>query len=163
MDLDKAQLKFIQDWGNLSTNWGIKSAMGRIHALLLISSDALCSDEVMEELQMSRGNANMNLKALENWKVIKKVHKPGCRKDYYAAEKDFAKVFKYILEERKKKELDPLLGLLQEVNKVQPRCPESSEFCHVTKELGRFASKADRAIKVITSSGNEWISKIMIR
>ena len=163
MDLNQAQTKFIQDWGNVSTNWGIKSAMGRIHALLLISSDSLCADEVMEKLAMSRGSVNMNLKALENWKVVKKVHRPGCRKDYYAAEKDFAKVFKFILQERKKKELDPLLGLLEEVEKVQPRCPDSSEFCSVTKELNRFAKKADHALNVMTSSGAEWISKIMIR
>lgn len=163
MDLNNAQSKFIQDWGNLSTNWGIKSTMGRIHALLLISSEPLCADEVMEKLSMSRGNANMNLKSLESWKAIKKKCKAGCRKDYYEAEKDFAKVFKYILQERKRRELDPLLALLEEVNKVQPRCTESNEFCTVTKELGRFAKKADRAINVITSSGTEWISKVMIR
>lgn len=118
---------------------------------------------VMEELSMSRGASNMNLKELLNWKVIKKVHKPGNRKDFYEAEKDFAKVFKFIIQERKKRELDPLLGLLEEVNKVQPTCPESNEFCKITKELGRFATKADRAFNVITSSGAEWISKVMIQ
>jgi len=163
MNLNDAQIRFIQDWGNLSTNWGVKSAMGRIHALLLISQDSLCADQIMEELSMSRGNANMNLKDLLNWKVIKKVHKPGDRKDFYEAEKDFAKVFKYILQERKKRELDPLLGLLEEVNKVQPRCPESNEFCKVTKDLGKFAKRADRAFSAITSSGSEWITKVMIQ
>lgn len=163
MDLNSARSKFIQDWGNLSTKWGIKSAMGRIHALLLISSEPMCADDVMEHLSMSRGNVNMNLKSLEEWKVIKKCFKPGNRKDFYEAEKDFAKVFKLIIQERKKRELDPLLGLLEDVNKVQPMCTESNEFCVVTKELGRFAMKADRAFNVITSSGAEWISKVMIR
>jgi len=163
MDLNKAQEKFIHDWGILSTNWGVKCAMGKIHALLLVSKEGMCADDIMDKLKMSRGNVNMNLKALENWKVIKKAYKPGERKDYYEAEKDFSKVFKLIIAERKRKELDPLLGLLAEVNSVQPECPESSEFCKVTKDLGRFAKKANHALDAISSSQADWISKILIR
>lgn len=163
MDLSNAQEKFIHDWGILSTNWGVKCAMGKIHALLLVSKGELCADMIMDKLKMSRGNVNMNLKALENWKVIKKAYKPGERKDFYIAEKDLSKVFKLIIAERKRKELDPLLSLLEDINAVQPRCPESSEFCRVTKDLGRFAKKADHALKAISSSQAEWISKILIR
>ncbi len=163
MDLNKAQEKFIHDWGILSTNWGVKCAMGKIHALLLVSKCGMCADEIMEKLMMSRGNVNMNLKALENWQVIKKAYMPGERKDFYVAEKDFSKVFKLIIAQRKRKELDPLLALLEEINAVQPRCPESSEFCKVTKDLGRFAKKADHALNAISSSQAEWISKILIR
>ncbi len=163
MDLNKAQERFIHDWGNLSSNWGVKCTMGKIHALLLVSSEDLCADDIMQKLCMSSGNVNMNLKALENWQVIKKVYRPGERKDFYQAEKDFSKVFKLIIAERKKKELDPLLGLLREVNAVEAKCPESNEFCRMTKDLERFAKKADRALNVIASSQAEWISKVLIR
>jgi len=163
MNLDTAQQKFVHNWGNLSTNWGICRTMGQIHALLLVTKGDLCADDVMEKLCMSRGNVNMNLRALESWNLIKKVYKPGVRKDFYEAEKDLSKVFKIIIAERKKKELDPLLGLLDEVDKVQPQCPESSEFCRMTKELHRFAKKADHALNAISSSQAEWISKILIR
>lgn len=163
MDLSAAQEKFVHEWGKLSTNWGVNKAMGQIHAFLLVSSEDLCADQVMRKLCMSRGSVNMNLRALENWQLVEKVHKPGERKDYYRAEKDLSKVFKIIIEERKKKELDPLLGLLKEVNDVQPQCPESSEFCRMTKNLHRFAKKADHALKAISNSNAEWIGKILMR
>lgn len=163
MELDKAQEKFIHDWGKLSTNWGVNRAMGRIHALLLVSTGALCADDIMGKLCMSRGNVNMNLRALENWRLVNKIHLDGERKDFYEAEKNLSKVFKIIIEERKKKELDPLLGLLEEIDHIMPRCPESSEFCRMTKELHRFAKKADHALNAISSSKAEWISKILIR
>ena len=65
MNLSAAQDKFICDWGKLCTNWGVKKAMGQIHALLLVSKDDLCADDVMAKLCMSRGNVNMNLRELE--------------------------------------------------------------------------------------------------
>ena len=163
MNLQSAQEKFIHEWGKLCTNWGVNRAMGQIHAFLLVTNEDMCADQLMEKLCMSRGNVNMNLRALENWKLVERVHKPGERKDYYHAEKDLSKVFKLIIAERKKKELDPLLGLLEEVNAVQPRCPESSEFCRMTKNLHRFAKKADHALSAISNSSTDWISKILIR
>ncbi len=163
MDLDSAQGKFIHEWGKLSTNWGVNRAMGQIHALLLVTKDDMCADDLMAKLCMSRGNVNMNLRALEGWLLIEKVYKPGERKDYYKAEKDLSKIFKIIIAERKKKELDPLLGLLNEVNAVMPKCPESSEFCRMTKNLHRFAKKADHALNAISKSNAEWISKILLR
>ena len=137
--------------------------MGQIHALLLVTKGDLCADQVMEKLCMSRGNVNMNLRELEHWRLIEKVFKTGERKDFYRAEKDLSKVFKIIVEQRKKKELDPLLKLLEDVNSVQPGCPDSHEFCRMTKELHRFAKRADHALNTITGSKKEWISKILLR
>lgn len=163
MELSQAQEKFILKWGKLCTNWGVNRAMGQIHALLLITKDDLCADEIMEELTMSRGSVNMNLKSLESWSLIEKVHKSGERKDFYRAEKDMSKVFKIIVTQRKKRELDPLLCLMDEIESVAPECPESSEFCRMTKEIERFAKKADHALTAITSSKADWISKFFIR
>ena len=163
MNLNTAQDRFIQEWGKLSMNWGVNRAMGQIHALLMVSKDDLCADEVMSKLCMSRGNVNMNLKSLEHWQLIKKVCKTGERKDFYRAEKDLSKVFKIIVTERKKKELDPLLELLDDVNCIKSHCPDSSEFCRMTKELHRFAKRADHALNTITTSDKNWISKILLR
>lgn len=163
MELNQAQEKFILKWGKLCTNWGVNRAMGQIHGLLLISNGALCADELMEKLSMSRGSVNMNLKSLESWSLIEKVHKSGERKDFYRAEKDMSKVFKLIISQRKKRELDPLLGLMDEIESVAPKCPDSSEFCRMTKEIERFAKKADHALTAITSSKAEWISRFFIR
>ena len=163
MDLSAAQDKFVHEWGKLCINWGVNRAKGQIHALLLVANEDLCADQIMEKLCMSRGNVNMNLRALEDWQLLERVHKPGDRKDFFRAEKDLSKVFKIIIEERKKKELDPLLGLLQDVKQVEPRCPESSEFCRMTKSLHQFAKKADHALNAMSSSNAEWITKIFLR
>ncbi len=157
------QSRFICEWGKLCTNWGVNKTMGQIHAVLLVSHQLLCADEIMERLCMSRGNVNMNLRALENWRLIEKTHISGQRKDFYQAEKDLSKVFKIIVAERKKKELDPLMELLQEMEAVRPKCQQSNEFCKITGELHKFARKADHALSSITSDKASWISKILIR
>lgn len=158
-----AEEKFISEWGTLCTKWGVNKTMGQIHAVLLISSHAMCSDQVMQRLDLSRGNVNMNIRALEQWQLIHRIQKIGERKDYYEAEKDFNKVFKIIITERRKQELDPLVNLLKELDKINPVCQESQEFCKVTKELNQFAQKADHALNAITGGNLDWLSKIFLR
>lgn len=160
---DSAQERFICEWGTLCTRWGVNKTMGQIHGLLLISPDDLCADEVMSRLSLSRGNVNMNLRALEQWRLVSKVQKIGERKDYYRAEKDLNNIFKIIIAERKKQELDPLITLLKEVDAVHPQCEHSKEFCKVTKEIHHYAQKADHALNAILSSKVDWISRILLR
>src|SRR5271163_2942662 len=91
MQLAEAKAKFIADWGRFGTNWGINRTMAQIHALLLVSPDALSAEEVMEQLSISRGNANMNLRELMDWGLVQKVIVPGERKEFFSAEKDIWK------------------------------------------------------------------------
>lgn len=163
MNLNTAKEKFIMEWGTLCGNWGVNRAMGQIHALLLISNDTLCADDIMSELKISRGNTNMNLRALLDWRLIEKYHKPGCRRDYFRAEKDLSKVFRIIVENRKKKEFDPLLELLEEIKEVKPKCDQSNEFCKMVDSLNVYTHKVDRALQVLTSSNLEWFAKILGR
>ena len=82
MELNEAKNKFIQAWGTLGSNWGINKAMAQIHALLLLATEPLSAEDIMQELQMSRGNVNMNLRALMDWGIVKKDLKVGERKEY---------------------------------------------------------------------------------
>ena len=70
MTLTEGKDKFIQSWGTLGTNWGINRTMAQIHALLLVSPESLSAEGIMKELQISRGNANMNLRALIDWGLV---------------------------------------------------------------------------------------------
>ena len=88
MNLPEAREKFIQSWGSLGSQWGINKTMAQIHALLLISAEPLTTEEVMEELQVSRGNANINLRELINWQLVRRETKAGERKDFFVAEKE---------------------------------------------------------------------------
>ena len=88
MEFSEGKQKFIQTWGTLGSSWGISRTMAQVHALLLISPEALTTEEVMEDLKVSRGNANMNLRDLMDWGLISKVLVAGERKEYFVAEKD---------------------------------------------------------------------------
>jgi len=157
MNLTEGKDKFISEWGNLCMNWGVNRAMGQIHGLLLISANSMCADEIMDSLQMSRGNVNMNLRALIDWGLIHKVLIKGERKEHFVAEKDIWKVFKIIVARRKKKELDPMLALLDSSSCVESKCPDSDEFCKVIKELQHFSNKADKALGILVDSKSNFL------
>ena len=88
MQLSESKDQFIQLWGALGSSWGINRTMAQVHALLLISPESLSTEDIMERLSVSRGNANMNLRELMNWNLIYKDLKAGERKEYFRAEKD---------------------------------------------------------------------------
>jgi DNA-binding transcriptional regulator GbsR (MarR family) len=110
-----AQDRFIATWGQMGTTWGISRTMAEVHALLFISGQPLCTDEAMERLRISRGNASMSLRALVDWGVVQRVHKRGDRKEYFAAEQDVWAMLQAILRERMRREIHPVLAALAEI------------------------------------------------
>lgn len=111
---DEALERFIVFWGEMASNWGINRTMAQIHALLYCSEEPLDTDAIMEHLQISRGNANMNLRSLTTWNLVRKVHRPDSRRDFYEAEKDVWHITAQILEERERRELKPVREQIQE-------------------------------------------------
>jgi DNA-binding transcriptional regulator GbsR (MarR family) len=112
--LGSARDQFVALWGQMASNWGIPRTMAEVHALLYIAGGPLNTDDVMENLSVSRGSASMTLRSLEEWGIISRVHMRGDRKEYFQAEQDVWKLFRTILRERKKREIDPLLDALRE-------------------------------------------------
>ncbi len=104
----EALQRFILFWGEMASRWGINRTMAQIHALLYASEAAMDTDEIMKQLQISRGNANMNLRSLINWDLVRKIHQSGSRKDFYTAEKDVWKITMRVITEREKRELQPV-------------------------------------------------------
>src|SRR5688572_12934682 len=98
--------------------------MGQIHALLMISPKPLTTEDMMDELEISRGNASMNIRALMDWGIVSKVSVPGDRKEYYKSEKDVWALARQVARERRKRELEPILKVLKEVNEVQSESGE---------------------------------------
>lgn len=113
--LREAQDRFIATWGQMGSEWGISRTMAEVHALLFITGEALCTDDAMERLEISRGSASMSLRALLDWGVISRTHKRGDRKEYFLAEQDVWTLFRAIVRERMKREVDPLLVSLFEI------------------------------------------------
>ncbi|MFK7961187.1 MAG: GbsR/MarR family transcriptional regulator [Phycisphaerales bacterium] len=110
--LAAARQRFVDLWSRMASTWGISRTMAEVHALLLMSDGPRNSDEVMEALGISRGNASMTLRRLVEWELVTRVHLRGDRKEYFTAEQDVWQMFRTILAQRKKRELDPLLSEL---------------------------------------------------
>ncbi len=160
MTLDEAKLKFISAWGTLGTNWGINRTMAQIHALLLVSPEAMSADEVMEALQVSRGNANMNLRALIDIGLVYKSLKTGERREFFVAEKEMTRVVRQIILHRKKKELEPVLQVLDEVRTLQqdaPQDPATQSFLQTVDSIQLFAQKADKLLDTLVAADAEWL------
>lgn len=162
MELSEGRQQFVEEWGKLSVNWGVSKTMGQIHALLLISNNCVCADTVMAHLELSRGTVNTNLRNLIEWGLVNKNCVEGERKEFFTAEKDIWKVFKQIIKHRKKKELEPLVALLDNMAMVKSECEESDEFCKVIKELKVFTKKADSSLNSIIGSENNWLTRSMM-
>lgn len=121
--------RFILFWGEMASNWGINRTMAQIHALLYCSEEPLDTDEIMEQLQISRGNANMNLRSLINWNLARKVHLAGSRKDFYTAEKDVWEITAHIIREREKREIRPVKQQLRECQDILKSEAAGAETC----------------------------------
>ena len=157
MDYQEGHRKFIQLWGALGTNWGINRTMAQIHALLLLSPESLSAEDVMEGLKISRGNANMNLRALMDWGLVHKALKQGERKEFFVAEKNMSEIVKSITAQRKKKELEPLIRTLEELSTVKGDSPEEKEFEKVVGEFQSFSKKVDSTLNKVIKSDANWL------
>ncbi|MBS1613704.1 MAG: transcriptional regulator, partial [Bacteroidetes bacterium] len=115
MKLDEAKQRFVEAWGTLGTNWGINRTMAQIHALLLVTDEPLSTDQIMEILDISRGNVNMNMRALIDWGLAERRLKTGERMEFFTGEKDIWKVAVKIIRERRKREIDPLRSTLRDL------------------------------------------------
>lgn len=149
MEWNEAKDKFIQTWGSLGSSWGVSRTMAQVHALLLIAPRPMCADEIKQELRISTGNANMNIRLLIDWGLVYKEGKAGDRKEYFTAEKDIWKVVRQIMIQRKKKELEPMLRVLDEVSDVNCNCDQSVEFNRVVQDIKKLSSKADATLDML--------------
>ena len=133
--------------------------MAQVHALLLIAQDPLSTDEVMEELNISRGNANTNLRALIDWTLVRRVLRPGERMEYFEAEKDVWKVATAITRERKKRELEPLVRLLDELEEIPGASAEARTFRKMTHDLHDLTTRLDTLLEHSTRRDVQWFVK----
>ncbi|WP_340202178.1 GbsR/MarR family transcriptional regulator [Ascidiimonas sp. W6] len=163
MNLQEAKNKFIQTWGALGSQWGINKTMAQIHALLMVSDNPLSMEDIMEKLQISRGNASMNIRALIDWGIVYKEFKPGERREFFVAEKNIDELAKKIAQERSKREIKPAIKVLKEVIAVESNQPEAESFKKQTKALYEFMSRTDAMIDKITNQKENWITKSILK
>ncbi len=160
MKLAEAKEQFIEAWGVLGTSWGINKTMAQIFALLIISPDPLSVEQIMDELQISRGNVSMNLRALIDWDLVKKSLKRGERKEYFHTEKDFWSLARTVAAQRRKREVAPILSLLDELKNIDDtETREGIAFKNAIEEIDDVVSTTDNVLSKFSSSDNNWISR----
>lgn len=165
MKLPEAKQQFISSWGAFGTHWGINRTMAQIHALLLINPDPITQDDIMAELNISRGNTNMNIRELINWGLVERVILPGERKEYFTAEKDIWKVVRQIVKERKKRELEPMLKLLDQLEEVEgdKRDKDVKAFVEVVSGIKKLGKQADKTLDVMVKADEHWFLGMMMK
>ena len=158
MKLTEAKQQFINSWGAFGTQWGINRTMAQIHALLMVSPDPITQDDLMEQLDISRGNVNMNIRELITWGLVDRVILPGERREYFTAEKDIWKVATQIIKERKKRELDPMLKLLSQLEKIEgdKKNKEIKQFVDTVSSIKKLGLQADKTLDVMIKADENW-------
>ena len=155
--LQLARDEFITQWGTMGSAWGVNRTMAQIHALLITATQPLTTDEVMEDLRISRGNANMNLRELCGWGLIRSVIRKGERKEYFEAEKDVWRMFCIIVRERKRREIRPAINVLKDcIDRTDGmKSAAAIAFTKEIKSLNEFMEMADGVLsKIVRSEGS---------
>ena len=165
MKLTEAKQQFISSWGAFGSHWGINRSMAQIHALLLVSPDPMTQDELMEELNISRGNTNMNIRELINWGLVERVILTGERREYFTAEKDIWKVVRQIVKERKKRELEPMLELLDKLENVEgdKKDKRVKTFVDTVTSIKKLGRQANKTLDVMVRAEENWFLGMMMK
>ena len=174
---DTAKSLFIRRWGEMGATWGISRTMAEIHALLYLATEPLCTDDVMEHLAVSRGSASTNLRDLENWGLIQRIHRRGDRKEYFQAERDVWQMFETIMRERRRREILPIMETIERcigmvdgersglrgqarraADQYRKRFTDILEFCEMMNTLFNLMGKAGRTgIKPLARQLGKWV------
>jgi DNA-binding transcriptional regulator GbsR (MarR family) len=167
--LQEAKNLLVRRWGEMGGYWGINRTMAEIHALLFVTRQPLCTDDIMDQLKISRGNASMNLRALVDWGLIERMHKLGDRKEYFQADTDVWHMFETIMRERRRREVEPIIATIdhccQSVAQAQGKSGKSEatdirEFRRRVEELRRFLATMGTLFELVLEFGNEGIENL---
>ena len=151
-NLDSTTQKFIIHWGEMGSRWGINRTIAQIHALLYISPEPLTAEDISETLGIARSTVSTGLHELQNWGVVKVIHLLGDRRDYFEVIGDVWEMFRAVLAERKRREIDPALGVLREtVAELEQNSTESvptqakmTEMLDVFETISNLYDQADK-------------------
>ena len=163
MKLEEAKAKFIQAWGALGSSWGVSRTLAQIHAYLLVENEARTTEQVMEALQISRGNANMNLRTLLEWGRAEKELRVGERKELFIARRDTMYMAKQVALQRKKRELEPMLRALQDVQSVEGKDAETKDFKKLISDIYDFALQSESMLNLFINSSENWFMKAIMK
>lgn len=156
--LAEAKARFIHLWGVSGTSWGVSKTLAQVHALLLVSPQALSTEELMEQLSISRGNASMTVRELLDWGLIYKELRLGERREYFVAEKDMLQVTRCIIAARKRRELDQMKRTLDQLAQLPGDAtdPDYHAFHTVLADIQQLADTSDKLLTRLMKAERNW-------
>jgi DNA-binding transcriptional regulator GbsR (MarR family) len=164
--LTESRNLLVRRWGEMGGYWGISRTMAEIHALLFVSTQPLCTDDIMEQLHVSRGNASMNLRGLVDWGLVRRVHKLGDRKEYFQADTNVWSMFETITRERRRREVEPIIATIDRCRELVDHAPDDAESpehaAHLQRldELRSFLTTMGALFDLVLRFGHEGVSQI---
>ena len=166
--LERAHARFIELWGRMAASWGVPRSMAEVHALLFVDGGMLNTDQLMARLGISRGNASMTTRTLVEWGIVSRVHNREDRRDYFRAEQDVWTLFAAVIRVRKRREIDPLLGLVEECRALAsgagPDCgcsetaSRAADLERKLRDIATFIRTFDVLAEHYLSTGGEGIA-----
>src|SRR6266498_259928 len=148
--MSPVQQKFVLHWGEMGTRWGINRTVAQIHALLYISEQPLNAEQIAETLGVARSNVSTSLKELQGWGIVKLVHVMGDKRDHFQSMKEVWEMFRVVLDERKRREIDPTLNLLRE-------CIAEAEK---DKQSDKYTEERLRALRDFFETTTSWYLQV---
>jgi DNA-binding transcriptional regulator GbsR (MarR family) len=161
--LAESQDLLVRRWGEMGGYWGISRSMAEIHALLFVCGRPLCTDDIMAQLHVSRGNASMNLRGLVDWGLVRRVHHLGDRKEYFEADTDVWRMFETITRERRRREVEPIIATIDRcrtmVSSVSADDPAQTaqlrDFRRRLEELRNFLATMGALFELVLRFGSD--------
>jgi len=166
--LSESKALLVRRWGEMGGYWGISRTMAEIHALLFVSGRPLCTDDVMAELHVSRGNASMNLRGLVDWGLVRRIHKLGDRKEYFQADTDVWHMFETITRERRRREVEPIIATIERCREMvtehgqenPTRLADVREFSQRLDELRDFLNTMGTLFELVLRFGHKGVGRL---
>ena len=141
MNLPPLSQQFVMHFGEMGSRWGVNRTVGQIYALLFVASKPLNADDVGEALAFSRSNVSMGLKELQSWGLVKLIHLPNDRREYFQAPDDVWAIFRTLAAERRKREIDPTLSMLRDALMEQPSVAEDIHVQARMRQMHEFIER----------------------
>ncbi len=168
--LQRTRNQFVRRWGEMGATWGISRTMAEIHALLFITGKPLCTDDVMQQLEVSRGNASMNLRQVVNWGLARRTHVRGDRKEYFISDQSAWEMFETITRERHRREVEPIIETIDDCRSDLAQAMDAldskqkataEEYDRRLKDIQDFISAMNALLNIVMSTGSKRIAKLL--
>ncbi len=161
MNLPPLTQRFVLHFGEMGSRWGINRTVGQIYALLYVSAKPLNADEIAEALAFSRSNVSMGLKELQSWSLVKLIHQPNDRREYFQAPEDVWAIFRTLATERRKREIDPTLSMLRDALMEQPSVAEDIHAQERMRQMHSFIEMMTDWLDDVQKMDSETLASLM--